>query len=97
MKTKIKPLFDRVLIEPNEAEETTSSGLILAPSAVTPPQEAVVIAVGDGKRDAKGELIPLDVNVGDRVIFSQYSGTKISYDGKSYILMNVADLFAVVE
>jgi len=95
--TIIRPLFDRVLIEQIKAQETTSGGLIIPDSAQTPPQEAIVIAVGEGKRNANGELNPIGVAVGDRVIFSQYSGTKVEYDGKSYILMNVADLFAVVE
>ena len=95
--TIIRPLFDRVLIEQIKAQETTSSGLIIPDSAQTPPQEAIVIAVGEGKRNSNGELNPIGVAVGDRVIFSQYSGTKVEYDGKSYILMNVADLFAVVE
>jgi chaperonin GroES len=95
--TIIRPLFDRVLIEQIKAQETTSGGLIIPDSAQTPPQEAIVIAVGEGKRNSNGELNPIGVAVGDRVIFSQYSGTKVEYDGKSYILMNVADLFAVVE
>jgi chaperonin GroES len=95
--TIIRPLFDRVLIEQVKAQETTSGGLIIPDSAQNPPQEAVVIAVGEGKRNSNGELNPMGVSVGDRVIFSQYSGTKVEYDGKSYILMNVADLFAVVE
>lgn len=92
----IKPLFDRVLIEPLKAEEKTQSGLIIPDSAQNPPQEAIVIAVGDGKPNAKGDLTPMGVEVGDRVIYSQYTGTKVEYDGKTYILMNVADLFAVV-
>jgi chaperonin GroES len=95
--TIIRPLFDRVLIEQIKAQETTVSGLYIPDSAQTPPQEAIVIAVGEGKRNSNGELNPIGVAVGDRVIFSQYSGTKVEYDGKSYILMNVADLFAVVE
>jgi len=95
--TIIRPLFDRVLIEQVKAQEKTSGGLIIPDSAQNPPQEAIVISVGEGKRNAKGELTPIGVEVGDRVIFSQYSGTKVEYDGKSYILMNVADLFAVVE
>jgi len=95
--TIIRPLFDRVLIEQVKAQETTAGGLIIPDSAQNPPQEAVVIAVGEGKRNSNGELNPIGVSVGDRVIFSQYSGTKVEYDGKSYILMNVADLFAVVE
>jgi len=94
--TIIKPLFDRVLIEPLKVEEKTAGGLIIPDSAQNPPQEAIVIAVGEGKRNPKGDLNPIGVEVGDRVIYSQYTGTKVEYDGKSYILMNVADLFAVV-
>jgi chaperonin GroES len=94
--TKIKPLFDRVLIEPLKAEEKTQFGLIIPDSAQNPPQEAIVVAVGEGKRNPKGDLNPMGVEVGDRVIYSQYTGTKVEYDGKTYILMNVADLFAVV-
>lgn len=95
--TIIKPLFDRVLIQPLKTEETTSFGLIIPETAQSTPQEAMVIAVGEGRALPDGTIPAMGVKPGDRVIYSQYSGTKIEYDGKSYILMSIQDLFAVVE
>ena len=95
--TVIKPIGSKVLIEPVAAESTTASGLIIPDSAQQTPQEAIVVALGTGKIDAKGEPVPFDVKVGDRVIYSLYGGTKVSYDGKSYLIMETMDLIAVVE
>jgi chaperonin GroES len=94
--TTIKPLGDKVLIQPIEAEQTTSSGLIIPDTAQQVPQEAIVIELGTGKKDNNGNLVPFDVKVGDKVIYSLYGGTKVSYDGKSYIIMETIDLIAVV-
>lgn len=85
--TTIKPLADRVLIEPLKAEEVTASGLMIPVSAQNTPQEALVIAVGSEVTD---------VAIGDRVVYSLYGGTKLEYDGRSYIVIDVKDLVCVV-
>ena len=96
MATTIKPLEDRVLVEPLEAETTTASGLVIPDTAKEKPQEGEVLAVGPGRIDDKGNRVPLDVNVGDRVIFSKYGGTEVRYNGKDYLLLNARDILAVV-
>jgi chaperonin GroES len=93
----IRPIGSRVLIEPVEAEQKTASGLIIPDTAQQTPQEAIVVALGSGRLGANGEVIPFDVKVGDKVIYSMYTGTKVSYGSKSYIVMEVVDLIAVVE
>lgn len=93
----IKPIGSKILIEPVEAESMTASGLVIPDSAKQTPQEAIVVAVGTGRRNAAGEEIPFDVKVGDKVIYSLYGGTKVSYGSKSYIVVEAADLIAVVE
>jgi chaperonin GroES len=93
----IRPIGSRVLIEPMEAEQVTASGLIIPDTAQQTPQEAIVVAVGSGRIGANGEVIPFDVKVGDKVIYSMYAGTKVSYGSKSYIVMEIVDLIAVVE
>lgn len=94
---KIKPLADRVVIKMTEAEETTSSGIILAGSAKEKPQIAVVVAVGDGKVNDDGEKIPMSVNVGDKVLTSKYSGTEVKVDGVEYTILKQEDILAIVE
>lgn len=93
----IKPIGSRILIEPLEAETMTASGLVIPDSARQTPQEALVVAVGSGRLGANGEVIPFDVKVGDKVIYSLYGGTKVSYGSKSYIVVEAVDLIAVVE
>lgn len=95
--TIIKPLGNKVLIEPIAAEATTASGLIIPETAQQTPQEAIVVGLGTGGINSKGEPIPFDVKVGDKVIYSLYGGTKVAYDGKAYIIMETMDLIAVVE
>ncbi len=92
----IKPLEDRVLVEPLEAEQTTASGLVIPDTAKEKPQEGKVVATGPGRTDDNGKRIPLDVNEGDIVIFSKYGGTEVKYDGKEYLLLAARDLLAVV-
>lgn len=96
MATTIKPLEDRVLVEPLEAETTTASGLVIPDTAKEKPQEGRVIATGPGRVDDAGKRIPLDVAEGDIVIFSKYGGTDVKYDGKEYLLLNARDILAVV-
>ncbi len=96
MATTIKPLEDRVLVQPLEAEQTTASGLVIPDTAKEKPQEGKVIATGPGRTDDNGKRIPMDVAVGDVVIFSKYGGTEVKYDGNEYLLLNARDILAVV-
>jgi len=92
---KIKPLFDRVLIKQVEAEETTKSGIVLPGNAQEKPQEAEVLAVGPGGV-VDGKEVKMQVKVGDRVIYSKYSGTEIKFDGKECIIVKQSDILAVI-
>lgn len=96
MATTIKPLEDRVLVKPLEAEQTTASGLVIPDTAKEKPQEGKVVALGPGRIDDKGNRVPLDVAEGDVVIFSKYGGTEVKYDGAEYLLLNARDILAVV-
>lgn len=87
----IKPLADRVVIEPVAAETKTASGIIIPDSAKEKPQEGVVVAVGSGKKDE-----PLTVKVGDKVLYGKYSGTELKLEGKDYLIMREADILAIV-
>ncbi|GAC43785.1 co-chaperone GroES [Paenibacillus popilliae] len=91
----IKPLGERVLIEPIAKEETTAFGIVLPDTAKEKPQEGKVIAVGNGVwKD--GQRVPLDLKEGDRVIFSKYAGTEVKYEGKEYLIMKESDVHAVL-
>lgn len=93
----IKPLEDKVLLElPEKQEKTTQFGLIIAGSDDEKPQEATVVAVGPGAKFADGTLMTLDVQVGDKVIFSKYQGTEIEHEGKKYLIIAYRDIFAVI-
>jgi len=94
--TTIKPLEDRVLVAPLEAEQTTASGLVIPDTAKEKPQEGRVMAIGPGRTDDKGKRVPMDVAEGDVVIFSKYGGTEVKYDGQEYLLLNARDILAVV-
>ena len=96
MATTIKPLEDRVLVEPLEAETTAASGLAIPDTAKEKPQEGKVVAAGPGRVDDKGVRVPMDVQVDDVVIFSKYGGTEVRYNGKDYLLLNARDILAVV-
>ena len=87
----VKPLADRVLIEPAAAETKTSSGLFIPDTAKEKPQRGVVVAVGSGKKDE-----PMTVKVGDNVLYGKYSGTELNVDGKDYLIMREADIFAII-
>lgn len=93
----IKPLGDRVVIEAVEKEETTASGIVLPDTAKEKPQEGKVLAVGSGTLDDDGDRIPLEVKVGDRVIFSKYAGTEIKYEGKELLIMRESDILAILD
>ena len=94
---KLRPLGDRVWVEPIEQEQTTASGIILPETAKEKPQEGKVLAAGPGVRDDKGERQPLDVKVGDRVLFAKYSGTEIKHEGTKYLIMRESDILAIVD
>jgi chaperonin GroES len=93
----VKPLGDRVLVQPIEAEEVKKGGIIIPDTAKEKPQEGKIVAVGSGKRDDAGKLIPMDVKKGDRVLFSKYGGTEIKVDGKDYLIMREDDILGVLE
>jgi chaperonin GroES len=90
-KVNIKPLADRVLVEPAPAEEKTASGIIIPDTAKEKPQKGSIVAIGTGKKDE-----PLTVKVGDTVLYGKYSGTEITIDGKEYLIMRESDIFAVL-
>ena len=93
----IKPLEDKILVQANEAETTTASGLVIPDTAKEKPQEGTVVAVGPGRWDDEGEKrIPLDVKEGDTVIYSKYGGTEIKYAGEEYLILSARDVLAVV-
>ncbi len=94
---KLRPLGDRVWVEPIEQEEMTASGIVLPETAKEKPQQGNVLAVGPGVRNDKGERQPLDVKVGDRVLFAKYAGTEIKQDGTKYLIMRESDILAKVE
>ncbi|GGK00778.1 10 kDa chaperonin [Lentibacillus kapialis] len=93
----IKPLGDRVVIELVEQEETTASGIVLPDSAQEKPQEGTVVAVGSGRATDQGEKVAVEVNEGDRVIYSKFAGTEVSYSGSDYLILRENDILAVVE
>ena len=94
----LKPLEDRIVVKPGDAEETTASGLVIPDTAKEKPQQGEVLAVGAGKRsDTTGEIIPVDVKVGDIVVYSKYGGTEITVDGQDVLILNARDVLAIVE
>jgi chaperonin GroES len=92
----IKPLEDRIVVKTLEAETTTASGLVIPDSAKEKPQEGEVLAVGPGRVDDNGVRIPLDVAVGDKVIYSKYGGTEVKYSGEEYLILSARDILAIV-
>jgi chaperonin GroES len=95
-KTNIQPLEDRILVRPQEGEETTASGIVIPDTAKEKPQEGTVLAVGPGKRSDTGDLIPMDVKNGDRVIYSKYGGTEIKLDGEELLILSARDVLAIL-
>jgi len=94
----LKPLEDRIVVKPNEAETQTASGLVIPDTAKEKPQQGSVLAVGPGKRaENSGELIPLDIKVGDTVLYSKYGGTEVTVDGDELLVLNGRDVLAIVE
>ncbi len=97
MSVNIKPLEDRILVQTLDAEQTTASGLVIPDTAKEKPQEGEVIAVGPGRFNEDGdERIPLDISVGDKVIYSKYGGTEVKYAGEEYLILSARDVLAVI-
>lgn len=92
----IKPLEDRIVVKPLEAEQTTASGLVIPDTAKEKPQEGEVLAIGPGRIDDNGNRVPLDVSVGDKVIYSKYGGTEVKYSGQEYLILSARDVLAVL-
>jgi chaperonin GroES len=92
----LQPLEDRIVVRPAEAVETTVSGLVIPDTAKEKPQEGKVLAVGPGRIDDKGNRVPLDVAVGDVVIYSKYGGTEVKYNGEDYLILSARDVLAVI-
>ena len=96
-KVSIKPLEDRIVVQANEAETTTASGIVIPDTAKEKPQEGTVLAVGPGRFDDNGNRGPLDVKVGDVVLYSKYGGTEVRYGGEDYLVLSARDVLAVIE
>jgi chaperonin GroES len=93
----IRPLYDRIVVKRIDEDEKTASGLIIPDSAKEKPQQGEVVAVGQGKRNDDGKLIPLDVKAGDRILFGKYSGSDIKSDGNEYLIMREDEVLGVIE
>ena len=93
----LKPLGDRVIVKADEAESQTASGLYLAGDAKEKPQTGTVIAVGEGKRCKDGNIYPMPIKVGDRVIYGKYGGTEVHYDGEDVLILRADDIYAICE
>jgi chaperonin GroES len=94
---KIRPLHDRVLVEPLEAEEKTKGGIIIPDTAKEKPQQGKVVAVGPGARTEDGTLIKLDVKIGDKILYGKWSGTEVKVDGKDLLIMKESDIMGVLQ
>jgi chaperonin GroES len=95
-KTKFRPLHDRVVVRRVESEEKTAGGIIIPDTAKEKPQEGEIIAVGSGARDESGKLVPLDVKVGDRILFGKWSGTEVKLNGEELLIMKESDIMGVI-
>ena len=93
----IKPLADRIVVKPAEAEQKTSSGLFIPDNAKEKPMQGKVVAVGPGRKNDKGEIVPMEVKVGDVVLYGKYSGTELEFEGEKYLMMRQSDVLAVIE
>ena len=97
MALSLKPLGDRVVVEPIEQEEVTAGGIVLPETAKEKPQQGIILAVGPGGRDEDGDYIEMDVKVGDKVLYAKYAGTEFKVDGKKLLILRESDLLAIVE
>ena len=96
MSIKLIPLEDKIIVKQAEAQTQTASGLYIPDNAKEKPQQGEVLAVGPGRRDDKGERIPMDVKVGDKVLYSKYGGTEVHYEGEDYLIVGARDILAIL-
>ncbi len=96
-KLNLRPLGDRVIIEPSEGEEMTTGGILLPETAKEKPQQGTILAVGPGRRDDGGKLIAMDVKANDKVLYAKYAGTEIKVNGEKLLILKESDILAVVE
>ncbi len=94
---QIKPLHDRVLVEPLDAEEKTAGGIIIPDTAKEKPMEGKIVSVGNGSRNDEGKVAPLDVKKGDRILYGKWSGTEVKVDGDDFLIMKESDIMGVIE
>jgi len=92
----IKPLADRVVVKPAEAEEKTSGGIILPDTAKEKPQEGTIVAAGPGKVSDNGTKVPMEVKTGDKILYGKYSGTEVTIDGEEHLIMRESDILAII-
>ncbi len=97
MALKLKPLGNRIVVEPIEQEEVTAGGIVLPETAKEKPQKGKVLSTGPGDRNEKGERIPMDINEGDTVLFAKYGGTEIKFDGKKLLILRETDVLAILK
>ena len=97
MSLKLKPLGNRLVVEPLEAEEVTAGGIVLPETAKEKPQKGTVLSIGPGERDDKGKRIEMDVQKGDTVLYAKYAGTEIKVDGKKLLILKETDVLAIIE
>ena len=97
MSVNIKPLEDRIVVQAIEAEQTTASGLVIPDTAKEKPQEGEVVAIGPGRVDDNGNRVPIDVAVGDKVLYSKYGGTEVKFGADEYLVLSARDVLAIVE
>ena len=95
-KINLKPLADRVIVKPSEAEEKTKGGIILPDTAKEKPIEGTIVAVGPGKVGDDGKIVKPEVKIGDKVLYGKYSGTEVTVDGEEYLIMRESDIFAII-
>ena len=96
MSIKLTPLEDKIIVKQAEAQTQTASGLYIPDNAKEKPQQGEVLAAGPGRRDDKGERIPMDVKVGDEVLYSKYGGTEVHYEGEDYLIVGARDILAIL-
>ena len=96
MAVNLKPLGDRVVIKPSPKEEVTKSGLVIPDTAKEKPQEGLILATGPGRTDDKGKRLPMDVKVGDKVLYAKYAGTEVKLEGEEYMILKETDILAIV-
>lgn len=97
MSINLKPLGDRVIVEPQEKEEMTASGIVLPETAKEKPQQGTILAIGPGRRDEDGDYIEMDVATGDVVLYAKYAGTEVKIDGTKYLILKESDILAIVQ